>query len=230
MAKKREIRIIITEDGSHSLEVPELNETYHSSHGAIQESNHVFIKNGIEYWAAQNQKKALSVFEVGFGTGLNALLSLQKGEQLSTKIEYTSIELYPLNTDLTSQLNYAEQIGIKLALFEKLHECAWEESIAITPHFNLHKIKGSFQKVAIDSTFDLIYFDAFAPSKQPDMWDYELIEKCFAMLNPNGVFVTYSARGQLKRDLKQAGFVVESLQGPPGKIEMVRAVKLKSDV
>jgi len=231
VAKKREIRLIITEDGSHSLEVPELDETYHSSHGAIQESNHVFIKNGLDYWAAQNQKKKLSIFEVGFGTGLNALLTLQKGEQLNTKIDYTSIELYPLDAELTSKLNYAEQIGVEQAVFKQLHGCVWEESIAITSHFNLHKIKASFQEVLIDTTFDIIYYDAFAPSKQPDMWKYKLMEKCFEMLNPNGVFVTYSAKGQLKRDLKQVGFMVESLQGPPGKFEMVRATKnMKNEV
>ncbi len=223
--KNRAINLFVTEDGSHSLQVPNMNETYHSSHGAIQESNHVFIKNGLEHWINKYKEESVHIFEVGFGTGLNALLTLQKAEQLNTKIDYTSVELYPLNSDLTNQLNYAEQIGIEQALFKKLHGCTWEEPTAITPHFNLQKIKASFQEVLIKSDFDIIYYDAFAPSKQPEMWKYELIEKCFTVLKPNGIFVTYSARGQLKRDLKQAGFKVELLEGPPGKFEMVRAVK-----
>ncbi|MCF6360386.1 MAG: tRNA (5-methylaminomethyl-2-thiouridine)(34)-methyltransferase MnmD [Cyclobacteriaceae bacterium] len=225
MKKGREIKLFITEDGSHSLEIPTLNETYHSSHGAIQESNHVFIKNGQEYWVEQNQSNRLSIFEVGFGTGLNALLTMQKSEQLSLKIDYTSLELYPLTSELTNQLNYAEQTGFDKKAFQKLHSCHWNEPIVISSYFNLHKIKGSFQDISMNSKFDIIYYDAFAPSKQPEMWTYKLMEKCFAMLNPNGLFVTYSARGQLKRDLKQAGFKVESLPGPPGKFEMVRAVK-----
>jgi len=226
---EREVKLFITEDGSHSLQVPDMDETYHSSHGAIQESNHVFIKNGLEYWVDNNIGKDLNIFEVGFGTGLNALLALQKAEQINLKINYTSIELYPLNSDLTNQLNYTEKLGFDKAIFNKLHSCNWNESVDITPHFNLQKIKASFQKKLTDSTFDLIFYDAFAPSKQPEMWDYSLIEKCCQMLNNNGVFVTYSARGQLKRDLKQAGFTVESLPGPPGKFEMVRAVKVMSD-
>ncbi len=226
---EREIKLFITEDGSHSLQVPEMDETYHSSHGAIQESNHVFIKNGLEYWANNNIGKDLSIFEVGFGTGLNALLTLQKAEQLNVKINYTSIELYPLHSDLTNQLNYSEQLGLEKSIFNKLHTCNWHEHIDITSHFNLQKIKAPFQDKSTDSTFDIIFYDAFAPSKQAEMWDYALIEKCYNMLNPNGVFVTYSARGQLKRDLKQAGFSVESLQGPPGKFEMVRALKETND-
>ncbi|MCF6353181.1 MAG: tRNA (5-methylaminomethyl-2-thiouridine)(34)-methyltransferase MnmD [Cyclobacteriaceae bacterium] len=223
--KEREIKLFITEDGSHSLQVPAMNETYHSSHGAIQESNHVFIKNGLDYWFGKNQEKELNIFEVGFGTGLNALLTLQKGVQVNVKINYTSIEPHPLNTDLTNQLNYAQQIGIGQAVFQQLHSCAWEEFTAITSNFSLTKINAAFVDVATINKVDLIYYDAFAPSKQPEMWAYELIEKCYAMLNKNGVFVTYSAKGQLKRDLKQAGFSVESLQGPPGKFEMVRARK-----
>ncbi len=219
------VELFTTKDGSHSLRIPALDETYHSSHGAVQESKHVFIKNGLDFWLSQNQKKELSIFEVGFGTGLNTLLTLQKAEQLNLKIDYTSIELYPLNAELTNQLNYAKEIGFDKELFQKLHSVEWNKKISISLDFNLQKIKRSFQEVLIDSTFDLVYYDAFAPSKQPEMWTFELIKKCFAMLNPNGVFVTYSAKGQLKRDLKKAGFSVESLPGPPGKFEMVRATK-----
>lgn len=217
--------MIITEDGSHSLQVPDLNETYHSSHGAIQESAHVFIKNGLDHWIDKNQKKQLSIFEVGFGTGLNALLTDLKAKELSAKVHYDSIELFPLSIEITSQLNFVKQLDCGSELLNKLHASKWDEITDISPNFALQKIASSIDNFTPKSTYDLIYFDAFAPSKQPEMWAYSIIEKCYTMLNPNGVFVTYSAKGQLKRDLKKAGFTVESIAGPPGKFEMVRATK-----
>ena len=222
---KRKINLFITEDGSHSLQVPELDETYHSSHGAIQESAHVFIKNGLKHWLIENQKKEVSIFEVGFGTGLNALLTALKAAELDVQVNYQSIELYPLPNEISAQLNYAKQLSCEQQVFQKLHTSRWEERIEISKKFTLHKTKDSFKDFEPNTTYDLIYFDAFAPSKQPEMWSYKIIEKCYPMLNPNGIFVTYSAKGQLKRDLKKAGFSVESLPGPPGKFEMVRAIK-----
>jgi tRNA U34 5-methylaminomethyl-2-thiouridine-forming methyltransferase MnmC len=228
--KNQGLELFITEDGSHSLQVPSLNETYHSSHGAIQESVHVFIKNGLEHWLQQNLKNKLSIFEVGFGTGLNALLTALKTEDQELKITYTSIELYPLLKEITTELNYANEIGCNPTLFNSLHSSDWEKQVAIIENFDLLKTKGSFKEFNTEEKYDVIFFDAFAPSKQPEMWKYSLIEKCYAMLNPNGVFVTYSAKGQLKRDLKKAGFEVESIPGSRGKFEMVRAVKVMSDV
>jgi len=228
--EKRQLNLIITEDGSHSLQVPSLDETYHSSHGAIQESQHVFIKNGLQYWIEKNKQKKLSIFEVGFGTGLNALLTTLAASELGIKVNYQSIELYPLANEIFSKLNYSKLLGCDQQDFERLHTSKWEVPLSITNHLTLHKTEASFQNFDPACTYDLIYFDAFAPSKQPEMWSYQMIEKCFNMLNANGVFVTYSAKGQLKRDLKQAGFSVESLPGPPGKFEMVRAVKVMSDV
>jgi len=223
--KREKITLFITEDGSHSLQVPAMGETYHSSHGAIQESNHVFIKNGLEYWLRQHKKTELRIFEVGFGTGLNALLTLLKAEELDVSTHYQTVELFPLEVQLTNQLNYTEQLHCNPPYFKALHTAEWGEPVAITSNFSLTKINAAFADVATENKVDLIYYDAFAPSKQPEMWVYKLIEKCYAMLNKNGVFVTYSAKGQLKRDLKQAGFSVESLPGPPGKFEMVRATK-----
>ena len=223
--KNREIKLFITEDGSHSLQVPALEETYHSSHGAIQESQHVFIKNGLDRWVETNKQQKLNIFEVGFGTGLNALLTALKANELGVKVNYHSIELYPLANEIFSQLNYAEQLRCNQHVFEQLHTSNWEERGSISSNFTLLKTKDSFNSFTPTSTYDLIYFDAFAPSKQPEIWAYPIIEKCYNMLNANGIFVTYSAKGQLKRDLKQAGFQVESLPGPPGKFEMVRAVK-----
>lgn len=226
--KHREIKLFITEDGSHSLQVPSLDETYHSSHGAIQESQHVFIKNGLHGWIEKNKQKKVNIFEVGFGTGLNALLTTLAASELGVKVNYQSIELYPLANEIFSNLNYSKLLGCDQVDFERLHTSKWEMPLTITTNLTLHKTEASFQNFEPACTYDLIYFDAFAPSKQPDMWSYQMIEKCFNMLNTNGVFVTYSAKGQLKRDLRQAGFSVESLPGPPGKFEMVRAVKMDS--
>ncbi len=225
MVKNREIIIFTTKDGSHSLQVPELDETYHSSHGAIQESAHVFINNGLTHWLSKNEKKEFSIFEVGFGTGLNALLTALKAKELDVKINYHSIELYPLTDEIALQLNYAEQVGCDYQLFNKLHTSKWEEKIRVSENLTLIKLEASFKEFNPSATYNLIYFDAFAPNKQPEMWEYSIIEKSYNMLKPNGIFITYSAKGQLKRDLKKAGFTVESLPGPPGKFEMVRAIK-----
>lgn len=227
---KRKISIFLTEDGSHSLQVPELDETYHSSHGAIQESNHVFIKNGLAHWLQKNTKKEIKIFEVGIGTGLNSLLTAIEAEKLKTRIKYHGIELYPLEKELTSKLNYSTELNQSAELFAKLHKCNWEEQVEISEFYSILKTEASFKDYKPKTQYDLIYFDAFAPSKQPEMWEYPTIEKCYKMLNPNGVFVTYSAKGQLKRDLKKAGFSVESIPGPPGKFEMVRASKLSAEI
>jgi len=223
--KNKPIELFTTEDGSHSLRVSDLDETYHSSHGALQESNHVFIKNGLSYWVNKNQSNELSIFEVGYGTGLNALLTAIRAKELNKNIFYQSIELYPLPDEITSQLNYSTLNASEPKLFNLLHSSAWEKPVVINNHFTIHKKQASFLHYEVNYLFDIIYFDAFAPSKQPEMWKYSIIEKCYHLLKPNGIFVTYSAKGQLKRDLKKAGFIVESLPGPPGKFEMVRAVK-----
>lgn len=227
--KNRHIELFITKDGSHSLKIPELDETYHSSHGAIQESTHVFIKHGLNSWMNTNQRKELSIFEVGFGTGLNALLTALKAKELNLKIKYHGIELYPLPNNISSRLNYAVQLSCDSYFFKSLHVSSWEEPINISKNFTLLKTNASFNEFKTDRTYDVIYYDAFAPSKQPEMWEYSMIDKCYHMLKTNGIFVTYSAKGQLKRDLKKAGFTVESLPGPPGKFEMVRATKEKLD-
>lgn len=225
MPKKPDLNLIVTEDGSHSLSVPELDETYHSSHGAIQESNHVFIKHGLLHWAENNPGKPIKIFEVGFGTGLNAFLTAIEADKKNIQVQYQSIELYPIDKEFVGQLNYPAQLEESSSLFEALHQASWEESIKINETFNLFKTKGSLIDFEFSETYDLIYFDAFAPSKQPELWEYPIIEKCYNALNKNGIFVTYSAKGQLKRDLKKAGFKLETLPGPPGKFEMVRAIK-----
>jgi tRNA U34 5-methylaminomethyl-2-thiouridine-forming methyltransferase MnmC len=219
------LQIITTSDGSHSLLNTTLNETYHSHHGALQESLHVFIKHGLEYFHGNSHTRSVRVFEVGFGTGLNALLTLQFVLNHEVSVEYTSIEAYPLGKEVWSQLNYAQTLGMH-EQFIKLHEAGWNEWQNIPVNFRLRKLNTTLQNVTFDQQYDVVYFDAFAPSKQPEMWQLPLLEKVANALTAKGVFVTYCAKGQLKRDLRSLGLMVETLAGPPGKKEMVRALKI----
>lgn len=225
MSVNPNLKLIVTEDGSHSLSVPDLDETYHSSHGAIQESTHVFIKHGLLHWIENNPSRKLKIFEVGFGTGLNVYLTVLEAINLKTTIDYHSIELHPIDNDFVKQLNYPSQLGHTSSLFETLHTAAWEKKVRINEYFELLKMQTSLLNFDFEQSYDLIYFDAFAPGKQPELWEYSIIEKCYHALNKKGIFVTYSAKGQLKRDLKKTGFTLETLPGPPGKFEMVRALK-----
>lgn len=221
------IEIITTSDGSHSLLNTALNETYHSKHGALQESIHVFIKEGLDYFLQRKSQKDISVLEVGFGTGLNALLTVQRAlDLLDNFIHYTSLETFPVPEEIWSKLNYIDSVGLK-EKFNQLHEAAWNEVVPITSNFNLRKLQTSLQQIDFASEFDLIYFDAFAPNKQPEMWEIDVLRQVVNAMRADGIFVTYCAKGQLKRDLKSLGLDVETLPGPPGKKEMVRAVKKK---
>jgi tRNA U34 5-methylaminomethyl-2-thiouridine-forming methyltransferase MnmC len=219
------IKIISTGDGSHSLLNTALHETYHSVHGAMQESAHVFIKNGLAYWLDKKPDSTIKILEVGFGTGLNALLTLQHAKNSGFTARYHTLETDPLDESIWSKLNYSASLGMEDE-FIQLHRVAWDKEQEITPNFILTKIKSSLQRSELPvSAFDLIYFDAFAPSKQPEMWHLGNLEKIAAAMTPGGVFVTYCAKGQVKRDLTAAGLRVETLPGPPGKKEMVRAIK-----
>lgn len=217
------IEIIPTKDGSHTLKNTELKETYHSIHGALQESLHVFMQHGLEFKIAQSVE-AISVLEVGFGTGLNAWLTAKRVAGKS--VSYTSLESYPLDETIWSQLNYATN-SVDQNLFEKIHTAVWNQMVSITPDFQLHKINQTIQQVVLPgSQFDLVYFDAFAPDKQPEMWQPAIFNKVMQAMKPGAVLVTYCAKGQVKRDLKSVGLRVEALTGPPGKREMIRATKL----
>jgi tRNA U34 5-methylaminomethyl-2-thiouridine-forming methyltransferase MnmC len=221
------IQLIQTSDGSSSLLNVALNETYHSTHGAIQESAHVFIKNGLQFFIEKNHSNSVSIFEVGFGTGLNALLALLFSQENKVQINYTSIEAFPVDWETASQLNYPDQLKRDTQnYFQQLHQAEWEKKTKITETFSLFKVKTSIQNFELSpNQFDIIFFDAFAPTKQPEMWTLQVLEKIVLATKSGGVFVTYCAKGQLKRDLKSLGMVVESLTGPPGKREMVRAIK-----
>lgn len=216
------IKIIVTGDGSHSLLNEALDETYHSRHGAVQESMHVFIEQGFNYLLNKEKPESISILEVGFGTGLNALLTLSEAIKNELPVAYTSLETYPLGREVWENLNYPDPHH----LLKELHQAEWQKWEQISPHFNLLKLERSLQFVELESEqFDLIYFDAFAPNKQPEMWELPVLDKVVKTLKSGGAFITYCAKGQLKRDLKSLGLIVESLPGPPGKREMVRAIK-----
>ncbi|GAA0891584.1 tRNA (5-methylaminomethyl-2-thiouridine)(34)-methyltransferase MnmD [Fulvivirga kasyanovii] len=221
------IRLITTDDGSHSLYVPALNETYHSFHGAVQESRHVFIEMGLKYRINQGLKSA-HIFEVGLGTGLNALLTAEFAFKYQIQIRFTSIEAFPVGYELVEQLNYASYLEAPEAKswFETIHKSTWNEDVIINPFFTLHKVQAKLEEYqAPQNTFDIVFFDAFAPNKQAELWDLKILSDIAQSMHPEGIFVTYCAKGQLKRDLQSLNLKVETLAGPPGKKEMVRATK-----
>ncbi|MDP4203818.1 MAG: tRNA (5-methylaminomethyl-2-thiouridine)(34)-methyltransferase MnmD [Bacteroidota bacterium] len=217
----QEIQFQLTEDGSHTLYLPEMDEHYHSVHGAVQESRHVFIRAGFDACLSQSPR----IFEVGFGTGLNALLTAIEAEKSKRRAAYTSVELYPLLPDQSEQLNYGAMLDAD-SLFAGLHDAAWNEWCSMSPWFDLKKVEADFSVMQMpENEYDLIYFDAFAPNKQEDLWKPEIFDRLFLSLKPGGVFVTYCAKGVVRRMLQSSGFLVERLPGPPGKHEMLRGKK-----
>jgi len=225
---KRKLELIETEDGSHSLYVPHLNETYHSFHGAVQESRHVFIKQGLEYFHAKQAVGHTNVLEIGLGTGLNALLVAEWADRLSKNVSMTSYEAYPVDKKMAMNLNYVDFINNDHAeqWFTDIHQSVWGKEVEIHKYFQVNKIHQKIEEADLEPHFNVVFYDAFAPNKQAELWELPVLEKTFNALLPQGVFVTYCAKGQLKRDLKQLGFEVETLPGPPGKKEMVRAIKV----
>lgn len=215
-----------TEDGSATLFVPELNEHYHSVKGARTESQHIFIDMGLKASAAARPH----VLEIGFGTGLNALLTLETAEKEQRQVHYTGIELYPLTWPEVKSLDYSDT-----PLFERLHQAAWGEEVTVSPHFTLRKVQADVETISSDSLlminkspFDVVYFDAFAPEKQPGMWKEEIFRHLHAAMGTNSVLTTYCAKGAVRRMLQAVGFKVERLPGPPGgKREILRARKEK---
>lgn len=222
-----ELKIIVTEDGSHSLYNADLNETYHSFHGAVQESKHVFIKEGLDYLKSEQSLKQINVLEVGFGTGLNALLALEWANENEIKVNFTTLEPFPLKAELYQHLNYAQFISGESVQerFLALHDGPWDEMHSQGALFSLYKTEQRLQSFITESKFNVIFFDAFAPNKQSEMWGLPVLSKAVGNLVDGGVLVTYCAQGQLKRDLKYLGMEVQTLPGPPGKKEMVRAIK-----
>lgn len=226
--------VIVTNDGSHSLYIKALDEHYHSINGAIQESKHIFINAGLRYILANktNCYEKINILEIGLGTGLNALLTFAEMQNLKIHIYYSAVEAYPIHKKLVDQLNYAALLNtinknnIDLNfIFQLIHSSEWEKQISFSDNFTFHKIKDKLQTAHFNEMYNIIYFDAFAPAVQPEMWTEKVFIKLFSALNKNGILVTYCAKGEVKRMLKKVGFTIESLQGPPGKREMIRAIK-----
>lgn len=215
----------ITEDGSHTLFVPSLNEHYHSTHGAVQESQHVYIGAGLNACA----KERINVLEIGFGTGLNAFLTMLEAEKTGRNTVYTSLELFPIAPSDAAKLNYADLVApLQKENFYKLHAAPWETEVAITRRFSLRKHVTDFSNPANfrpANKFDVIFFDAFAPEKQPEMWTQEIFDAIYALCASDAVLTTYCAKGSVRRMLQSAGFTLERLAGPPGKREVLRGIK-----
>jgi tRNA U34 5-methylaminomethyl-2-thiouridine-forming methyltransferase MnmC len=222
-----EVRIITTSDGSHSLLNTALNETYHSIHGAIQESRHVFIVHGLEEWLSKSRSSEAKILEIGFGTGLNAFISALESSARNLKVYYESWEAFPLDDLVIHQLNYPGILGSK-ALFNDIHAAPWNQPTKVAQEFTLRKTKANLLNDSPGDSmkFDIIFFDAFAPARQPEMWSAEVLKKVVDALAPGGIWVTYCAKGQVKRDLRALGLNVETLPGPPGKKEMIRASRI----
>jgi tRNA U34 5-methylaminomethyl-2-thiouridine-forming methyltransferase MnmC len=215
--------LIITKDGSHTLYLREMDEHYHSIHGALTESLHVFIKAGLKAL----EGTCLEIFEMGFGTGLNALLTLEEIRGSGKTVHYTALEKFPLGNDIIGSLNYRDLFPQEgLEAFQLLHSCPWNRETAITEDFTIYKIKGDICDLDLpEDRLDLVYFDAFAPDKQPWLWTEEIFSRLYRWMKQGAMLTTYSSKGLIRRNMAGAGFRVEKLPGPPGKREMTRATK-----
>jgi tRNA U34 5-methylaminomethyl-2-thiouridine-forming methyltransferase MnmC len=219
------LEFIITEDGSHTLLLPELKEHYHSVHGAIAESQHIFINAGIHF--ALQKNTSLNILEIGFGTGLNALLAYVDSVKNNFRCNYTSVEAHPLPENIFSRLNYAELLGVPDEKFLSLHQCKWNEVLRISDHFNFLKMLiSALEMILPQDYYDLVFFDAFAPDIQPELWSSQVFSNINASMKKNAILTTYSTKGDVKRTLKSTGFTIEKLPGPKGKREILRACKI----
>lgn len=217
-------KIITTADGSKTIQIEEWDEQYHSKHGAIQEAYHVFIKHGLSLFS----NTEIAILEIGFGTGLNALITTLEAPKNNLVISYTGIEAYPVVLEEISQLNYIEQLNAPNAknVFENMHTVPWDVAVEILPNFTLHKKQQDFLEIKAESVYNLIYFDAFGARVQPELWTEIIFSLMYKALQSKGVLVTYAAKGSVRRAMLAVGFSVERLPGPPGKREMLRATKL----
>ncbi len=216
-------QIIQTADGSQTIYMPELDETYHSRYGAIQEAKHVFIKNGLSLF----QGKPISILEIGFGTGLNAFITFLETKNFEQKIDYVGIEAFPVSLEDALQMKYSEALEtVEFAgIFAEMHASLWDKKINLGNHFVFEKKQIKFQEIDFQSQFDLIYFDAFGYNVQPELWTEAIFTRMFSALRPNGILVTYACRTPIIKAMKANGFTIEKLAGPPGKREMLRATK-----
>jgi tRNA U34 5-methylaminomethyl-2-thiouridine-forming methyltransferase MnmC len=219
-------KIFITDDGSTSIHLPEIDEQYHSKHGAIQEAYHVFIKSGLDLFKDNSE---INILEIGFGTGLNCFITFLESLKRNLKINYIGVEAYPITNDEVNQLNYVKELNVEnqQAIFSKLHHSSWEEEVLINDYFKLTKQQKDFKNITDKEKYNLIYFDAFGARVQPELWTEEIFRLMYEALQMDGVLVTYAAKGSVRRAMQSVGFTVERLEGPKGKREMLRAIKSK---
>ncbi len=227
-----ERKAVLTADGSHTIALSGSHITYHSLHGAVQESRHVYIEAGLKYALSQftpTGTQPLRVMEIGFGTGLNALLSYQQMREIQSSLYYYAIEPYPLLLQEAQLLNYVQQLAdpTLAPVFSLLHTAVWEEAVGITNTFTLYKTQLPVLQMAAQDPFHVVYFDAFAPDVQPELWTTEVFEKLYQLLYGGGALVTYCSKGTVRRAMQSVGFIIEKRKGPPGKREMVRAIKTR---
>lgn len=222
---KREI--IKTGDGSATIYLPEWNEHYHSKHGALQEAKHVFLKTGFHHFLAKKDVQELSILEIGFGTGLNALLTYFEAESEKVSVDYTGVEAYPVSSEELEALDYSEVISNKEAsvVIKAMHNAEWDKKEEVSAFFKLQKQQMFFSDIRAEGAYDIIFFDAFGPRVQPDLWTEKIFSLMYRALKDEGVLVTYSAKGDVRRAMQAVGFFVERLPGPPGKREMLRATR-----
>jgi len=219
-----ERQIITTKDGSHSIHITEMDEQYHSIHGSIQEAEKVYIEYGFE---SISQGSRINLFEMGFGTGLNALLTYQYAKKSGLEIEYHSVEKYPLTSEEISSLNYSHLLNDEEGIYDLLHAAEWGKEVEISSNFHLKKMEVDLEDVNFEEAFDVVYFDAFAPEKQPHLWSLEVFSKLYESMKVGAVLTTYCVKGEVRRRLQELGFQIEKLPGPEGgKREVLRAVKI----
>ncbi len=219
-------KIVTTSDGSKTIKIEDWNEHYHSKHGAINEANHVFLKHGLLFFCNTYQNNNIKLLEIGFGTGLNAFLTLIQVEKLNLCIKYTGIEAYPIKDNEINELNYPNLISeAHTKYFNKMHNASWNKLHNITPNFSFKKENIRFETISYKNAFNIIYFDAFGARVQPELWTEFIFKIMYNALMINGILVTYSAKGSVRRAMQKVGFIVERLSGPPGKREMLRATK-----
>ncbi|GAB4055145.1 tRNA (5-methylaminomethyl-2-thiouridine)(34)-methyltransferase MnmC2 [Spirosoma litoris] len=221
---KADVRLIVTADGSHTAINQALDKTYHSIHGAYQESQRVYIELGLLEAFEKFPGEELHIFEMGFGTGLNALLTAHEANISQRRVHYTAIEAYPMSTEDAQQLNFDTLLATDY--LTRLHESPWNESVEISPYFTLTKIENRLQDWQTPERFHLIYYDAFAPSAQPELWEPEIFAQLAHLLLPNGMLTTYCSKSYVQRNMREAGLIVEKHPGPPHKRDILRAVKL----
>lgn len=216
-------KIITTEDGSVTIHIEDLDESYHSKHGAIQEAYHVFIKSGLDLFSNE-----VAILEIGFGTGLNAFITYLEHIKRGLKVKYVGVEAYPILKEEVIQLNYVEQLQALeyKEVFKTMHKMPWNQNMQLDETFELTKRQQLFQDIDDKGILNLIYFDAFGFTVQPELWNEEIFQKMYNALQPRGVLVTYACRTSIKNAMLKAGFKIEKLPGAPGKREMLRATKL----